>query len=170
MLEREEERQLARRWREEGDEEALHRLVESHIRLVVKIAQRYRKSGMPFHDLVQEGNVGLMEAAARFDPEYDNRFATYASWWIASMMQSYIMRNRSMVRPPTTPDRKRIFFNLRRLRASSTMNPNDTFQVIDFGSRANQLFERPQLASPSAKSRESSSIDSARRPRRRPNG
>jgi RNA polymerase sigma-32 factor len=126
MLEREEERQLGRRWREEGDEEALHRLVESHVRLVVKIAQRYRKSGIPLHDLVQEGSVGLMEAAARFDPEYDNRFATYASWWIASMMQSYIMRNLSVVRAPTTRDHKRIFFNLRRLRASLALNPHGT--------------------------------------------
>lgn len=126
MLEREDERQLGRRWREEGDEEALHRLVESHTRLVVKIAQRYRKSGIPLHDLVQEGNVGLMEAAARFDPECDNRFATYASWWIASMMQSYIMRNLFVVRAPTTRDHKRIFFNLRRFRASLTLNPHGT--------------------------------------------
>lgn len=126
MLEREEERQLGRRWREEGDEEALHRLVESHVRLVVKIAQRYRKSGIPLHDLVQEGNVGLMEAAARFDPEYDNRFATYASWWIGSMMQSYIMRNLAVVRAPTTRDHKRIFFNLRRFRASLALNPHGT--------------------------------------------
>lgn len=117
LLDRETERDLARRWRELGDEKALHGLVTPHARLVVSIAARFRHYGLPMGDLVQEGNVGLMQAASRFDPARDVRFSTYATWWIRSTIQDYILRNWSIVRTGTTAAQKSLFFNLRRLRA-----------------------------------------------------
>jgi len=117
LLSREREFELARRWRNDGDEAALHALVRSYTRLVVSTASRYRNYGLPMGDLVQEGNVGLMQAAARFEPERDVRFSTYAAWWIRSAMQDYILRNWSIVRTGTTAAQKALFFNLRRLRA-----------------------------------------------------
>ncbi len=117
LLEREWERDLARRWHDEGDEAALHEMIESHSRLAIRIAVGFRKSGLPVADLVQEGNIGLLEAARRFDPERDVRFSTYASWWIVAAIQNYILRNSSIVRAATTPKQRRLFFNLRRLRA-----------------------------------------------------
>ncbi len=117
MLSREEEQLLARRWRDEQDEAALHRLVRAYARLVISTAGRFRNYGLPMGDLVQEGNVGLMQAAARFEPEREVRFSTYAAWWIRSAMQDYILRNWSIVRTGTTAAQKSLFFNLRRLRA-----------------------------------------------------
>jgi RNA polymerase sigma-32 factor len=117
MLSREDEFALARRWREAGDTAALHRLVGAYTRLVVATAARFRNYGLPAGDLVQEGNVGLMQAAARFEPERDIRFSTYAAWWIRSAMQDYVLRNWSIVRTGTTSAHKSLFFNLRRLRA-----------------------------------------------------
>jgi len=117
LLEREVEFELARRWREEGDEEALHQLVRSYMRLVISTASRFRNYGLPVGDLVQEGNVGLMQAAARFEPQREVRFSTYAAWWIRSAMQDYVLRNWSIVRTGTTAAQKALFFNLRRLRA-----------------------------------------------------
>jgi len=117
LLAREQEFELARRWREEGDEEALHELVRSYMRLVVSTASRFRNYGLPMGDLVQEGNVGLMQAAARFEPQREVRFSTYATWWIRSAMQDYVLRNWSIVRTGTTAAQKSLFFNLRRLRA-----------------------------------------------------
>ncbi|HEV7372181.1 RNA polymerase factor sigma-32 [Arenibaculum sp.] len=117
MLARDHEHELACRWREGGDERALHDLVRSHTRLVVANATRLRNYGLPMGDLVQEGNVGLMQAAARFEPERGVRFSTYAAWWIRSAMQDYILRNWSIVRTGTTAAQKALFFNLRRLRA-----------------------------------------------------
>ncbi|NBC31837.1 MAG: RNA polymerase factor sigma-32 [Alphaproteobacteria bacterium] len=117
ILSRETELALARRWRDEGDERALHEMVRSYARLVVSTASRFRNYGLPMGDLVQEGNVGLMQAAARFEPERDVRFSTYAAWWIRSAMQDYILRNWSIVRTGTTAAQKSLFFNLRRLRA-----------------------------------------------------
>jgi len=117
MLSRDEEQLLARRWRDEDDEVALHRLVRAYARLVVSTAGRFRNYGLPMGDLVQEGNVGLMQAAARFEPEREVRFSTYATWWIRSAMQDYILRNWSIVRIGTTAAQKSLFFNLRRLRA-----------------------------------------------------
>jgi len=117
LLEREEEQELARRWRDDGDERALHRLVRAYTRLVVSTAARFRNYGLPMGDLVQEGNVGLMQAAARFEPDRDVRFSTYAAWWIRSAMQDYVLRNWSIVRTGTTAAQKSLFFNLRRLRA-----------------------------------------------------
>jgi RNA polymerase sigma-32 factor len=117
LLEREHEADLARRWRDERDQKALHEIITSHIRLVVRIAGRFRGYGLPLNDLIQEGNVGLMEAANRFDPEREVRFSTYATWWIMAAIQEYIVRNASIVRIGTTPAQKSLFFNLRRLRA-----------------------------------------------------
>ncbi|MEM7023310.1 MAG: RNA polymerase factor sigma-32 [Pseudomonadota bacterium] len=117
LLSREREQELARSWRDEGDEAALHELVLAYMRLVISTASRFRNYGLPMGDLVQEGAVGLMQAAARFEPEREVRFSTYAAWWIRSAMQDYILRNWSVVRTGTTAAQKALFFNLRRLRA-----------------------------------------------------
>lgn len=117
LLSRDHEFELAVRWREEGDEESLHELVRAYTRLVVATASKFRNYGLPMGDLVQEGNVGLMQAAARFEPGREVRFSTYAAWWIRSAMQDYILRNWSIVRTGTTAAQKSLFFNLRRLRA-----------------------------------------------------
>lgn len=117
LLEKEHELELARKWRDEKDEKALHELVRSYTRLVVAAASRFRNYGLPMGDLIQEGNVGLMQAAARFEPERGVRFSTYAAWWIRSAMQDYILRNWSIVRTGTTAAQKSLFFNLRRLRS-----------------------------------------------------
>jgi RNA polymerase sigma-32 factor len=120
LLERDHEVNLAKRWLEQRDENALHELVGAHARLVVRIAAGFRVSGLPMADLIQEGNIGLMEAAERFDPEREVRFSTYASWWIVASIQNFILRNSSIVRAATTPKQRRLFFNLRRLRGRLT--------------------------------------------------
>src|SRR4051812_26875392 len=117
LLTRDHEFDLARRWRENDDTEALHELVRAYTRLVGATASRFRNYGLPMGDLVQEGSVGLMQAAARFEPHREVRFSTYAAWWIRSAMQDYILRNWSIVRTGTTAAQKSLFFNLRRLRA-----------------------------------------------------
>jgi RNA polymerase sigma-32 factor len=117
LLEAGHEQDLARRWRDDHDEKALHELTSAYMRLVISMAGRFRNYGLPMSDLVQEGNVGLMQAAARFEPEREVRFSTYASWWIRSSIQDYILRNWSIVRTGTTAAQKSLFFNLRRLRA-----------------------------------------------------
>ena len=117
FLERDNEHELAVRWKEEGDEDALHELAEAHMRLVISIAVRFRHYGLPVADLIQEGHVGLLEAAARFDPHREVRFSTYATWWIRASIQDYILRNWSIVRGGTSSAQKALFFNLRRLRA-----------------------------------------------------
>lgn len=117
LLERDHELDLARRWRDNNDQRALHELCTAYMRLVVSIAARFRNYGLPMSDLVQEGNVGLMLAASRFEPERELRFSTYATWWIRSCVQDYILRNWSIVRTGTTAAHKSLFFNLRRLRA-----------------------------------------------------
>lgn len=116
-LERDEEHDLAVRWREVKDQAALHRLTASHMRLVIALAARFRHFGLPMSDLIQEGHVGLLEAAARFEPEREVRFSTYATWWIRASIQDYILRNWSIVRGGTSSTQKALFFNLRRLRA-----------------------------------------------------
>ena len=116
ILSQAEEVSLAQRFREQGDLEAARKLVLSHLRVVVAIARNYTGYGLPQADLIQEGNIGLMEAAERFDPTRDVRFSTYASWWIVASIQNYILRNSSIVRAATTPRQRRLFFNLRRLR------------------------------------------------------
>ncbi len=117
LLEQEEELNLARRWREHDDEQALHTLTTAYMRLVISMAGRFRHYGLPVPDLIQEGNIGLMQAAARFEPERGVRFSTYASWWIRSAIQDYVLRNWSIVRTGTTAAQKSLFFNLRRLRS-----------------------------------------------------
>jgi RNA polymerase sigma-32 factor len=117
LLSRQHELDLARRWRYQNDERALHELIQSYMRLVISTASRFKNYGLPMGDLVQEGVVGLMQAAARFEPERDVRFSTYAAWWIRSAMQDFILRNWSVVRTGTTAAQKSLFFNLRRLRA-----------------------------------------------------
>jgi RNA polymerase sigma-32 factor len=116
-LERDEERQLAIRWKQRRDQEALNQIATSHMRLVISMAMRFRGFGLPMGDLIQEGHVGLLEAAARFEPEREVRFSTYASWWIRASIQDYILRNWSIVRGGTSSAQKALFFNLRRLRA-----------------------------------------------------
>jgi RNA polymerase sigma-32 factor len=122
LLEREYEADLARRWRDDQDAAALHEIIEAHIRLVVRIASKFKGYGLPVGDLIQEGNTGLLEAATRFDPDRNVRFSTYATWWILAAMQEYIVRNSSIVRIGTTPAQKSLFFNLRKLRARLTDN------------------------------------------------
>jgi len=117
LLSPEDEAQLARRWRETQDQTALHQLVSPHLRLVISTAVRFRHYGLPVSDLIQEGNLGLMQAAARFEPAREVRFATYATWWIRAAIQDYVLRNWSIVRTGTTAAHKSLFFNLRRLRA-----------------------------------------------------
>lgn len=117
LLEKEHELNLARRWRDDRDERALHELVQSYTRLVVSLASKFKHYGLPIGDLIQEGNIGLMQAAERFDPERDLRFSTYASWWIRAAVQDYVLRNWSIVRTGTTAAQKSLFFNMRRLRA-----------------------------------------------------
>jgi len=117
LLEQDHERQLAERWRNDQDEQALHELTQAYMRLVISMAAKFKNYGLPMTDLVQEGSVGLMQAAARFEPEREVRFSTYASWWIRSSIQDYVLRNWSIVRTGTTAAQKSLFFNLRRLRA-----------------------------------------------------
>jgi RNA polymerase sigma-32 factor len=114
MLEPGEEYMLAKRWREHGDRDAAHRLVTSHLRLVAKIAMGYRGYGLPISEVVSEGNVGLMQAIKRFDPDKGFRLATYAMWWIKAAIQEYILRSWSLVKMGTTANQKKLFFNLRK--------------------------------------------------------
>ncbi len=116
-LQRDEEQELAVRWKEHRDQDAMHRITLAHMRLVVAMAARFRYFGLPMSDLIQEGHVGLLEAASRFEPEREVRFSTYATWWIRASMQDYILRNWSIVRGGTSSAQKALFFNLRRLRA-----------------------------------------------------
>lgn len=117
LLKKDHELELARRWKDDQDEDALHELVQSYTRLVVSMASRFKNYGLPMGDLIQEGNIGMMQAANRFDPNLDIRFSTYATWWIRASIQDYILRNWSIVRTGTTSAQKSLFFNLRRLRA-----------------------------------------------------
>lgn len=117
LLEKEHELSLARSWRDDNDERALHELVSSYTRLVVAMANKFRFYGLPLNDIIQEGNIGLMTAASKFEPDRDLRFSTYATWWIRSSIQDYILRNWSIVRTGTTSAHKSLFFNFRRLRA-----------------------------------------------------
>jgi RNA polymerase sigma-32 factor len=114
MLEPSEEYMLAKRWREHGDSDAAHKLVTSHLRLVAKIAMGYRGYGLPISEVVSEGNVGLMQAVKRFEPDKGFRLATYAMWWIKAAIQEYILRSWSLVKMGTTANQKKLFFNLRK--------------------------------------------------------
>ena len=116
MLEPQQEYMLAKRYQEHGDRTAAHELVTSHLRLVAKIAMGYRGYGLPIGEVVSEGNVGLMQAVKKFDPERGFRLATYAMWWIKASIQEYILRSWSLVKMGTTANQKRLFFNLRRMK------------------------------------------------------
>ncbi|MCC7347145.1 MAG: RNA polymerase sigma factor RpoH [Variibacter sp.] len=117
MLEPQEEYMLAKRWREHDDRDAAHKLVTSHLRLVAKIAMGYRGYGLPISEVVSEGNVGLMQAVKRFEPDKGFRLATYAMWWIKASIQEYILRSWSLVKMGTTANQKKLFFNLRKAKS-----------------------------------------------------
>jgi RNA polymerase sigma-32 factor len=117
MLQPQEEYMLAKSWREHGDRDAAHRLVTSHLRLVAKIAMGYRGYGLPIAEVISEGNVGLMQAVKRFEPEKGFRLATYAMWWIKASIQEYILRSWSLVKMGTTANQKKLFFNLRKAKS-----------------------------------------------------
>src|SRR5271170_7156098 len=117
MLEPQEEYMLAKSWREHGDREAAHRLVTSHLRLVAKIAMGYRGYGLPISEVISEGNVGLMQAVKRFEPDKGFKLATYAMWWIRASIQEYILRSWSLVKMGTTASQKKLFFNLRKAKS-----------------------------------------------------
>jgi len=117
MLEPQDEFMLAKRWREHGDHEAAHKLVNSHLRLVAKIAMGYRGYGLPISEVISEGNVGLMRAIKRFEPDKGFRLATYAMWWIRAAIQEYILRSWSLVKMGTTANQKKLFFNLRKAKS-----------------------------------------------------
>src|SRR5712691_4325805 len=116
LLDPQEEYMLAKRWREHEDTEAAHKLVTSHLRLVAKIAMGYRGYGLPINEVIAEGNIGLMQAVKRFEPERGFRLATYAMWWIRAAIQEYILRSWSLVKMGTTAAQKKLFFNLRRVK------------------------------------------------------
>ena len=118
ILTQEEETSFARRWRQQGDREAAYRLVTSHLRLVAKIAMRYRGYGLPIADIVSEGNVGLMQAVRRFDPERGIRLSTYAMWWIKAAIQEYVLRSWSMVKISANSVQKKLFFKLRQAKSA----------------------------------------------------
>lgn len=139
FLERDDEHELAVRWKTKKDEQALHGLAEAHMRLVIALAVRFRHYGLPVADLIQEGHVGLLEAAARFDPDREVRFSTYATWWIRASMQDYILRNWSIVRGGTSSTQKALFFNLRRLRAKLSTGSEPRSNAILYGEIAKAL-------------------------------
>ncbi|MDR1827749.1 MAG: RNA polymerase factor sigma-32 [Methylobacteriaceae bacterium] len=126
LLEKEEEISLAKAWRENKDAKALDKLTTAHMRLVIAMALRFKNYGLPVADMIQEGCVGMMEAAARFEAGRDVRFSTYASWWIRASIQDYILRNWSIVRGGTSSAQKALFFNLRRLRAQLSKTGDDS--------------------------------------------
>ncbi len=116
MLDAEEEYMLAKNWRDNGNLEAAHKLVTSHLRLVAKIAMGYRGYGLPVNELISEGNIGLMQAVKKFDPDKGFRLATYAMWWIKAAIQEYVLRSWSLVKMGTTTAQKKLFFNLKKLK------------------------------------------------------
>ncbi len=135
MLKPEEEFMLAKAWTEHGDSDAAHKLVTSHLRLVAKIAMGYRGYGLPIGELISEGNVGMMQAVKRFDPDRGFRLATYAMWWIKASIQEYILRSWSLVKIGTTAAQKKLFFNLRRIKGQiqaideGDLHPDDVKEI-----------------------------------------
>jgi len=125
LLSQEEEYELATKWREKGDRQAIDRLLSSHLRLVAKVASGYRGYGMPLSDLIAEGNIGMMHAIKHYDPQRGFRFSTYAMWWIKAHIQDYVLRSWSLVKIGTTSAQKRLFFNLRKTRKSGPANESD---------------------------------------------
>ena len=137
MLDAAEEYILAKNWREKGDKESAHKLVTSHLRLVAKVAMGYRGYGLPVNELVSEGNIGLMQAVKKFDPEKGFRLATYAMWWIKASIQEYILRSWSLVKIGTTAAQKKLFFNLRKMKSQivkadqSDLLPEQITEIAD---------------------------------------
>lgn len=137
MLEPQEEYMLAKRWVEHQDSEAAHKLVTSHLRLVARIAMGYRGYGLPIGEVISEGNVGLMQAVKRFDPDKGFRLATYAMWWIRAAIQEYILRSWSLVKMGTTASQKKLFFNLRKIKGQlqaydeGDLKPEQVKQIAD---------------------------------------
>ncbi|WP_022729589.1 RNA polymerase sigma factor RpoH [Fodinicurvata sediminis] len=137
MLDADEEYMLAKRWQDREDTEAAHKLVTSHLRLVAKIAMGYRGYGLPISELISEGNVGMMQAVKRFDPERGFRLATYAMWWIRAAIQEYILHSWSLVKMGTTAAQKKLFFNLRKLKGQmqaiedGDMNPDQVSHISE---------------------------------------
>ncbi len=137
MLQPQEEYMLAKRWVEHEDKEAAHKLVTSHLRLVAKIAMGYRGYGLPIGEVISEGNVGLMQAVKRFDPERGFRLATYAMWWIRASIQEYILRSWSLVKMGTTASQKKLFFNLRKIKGQiqaledTDLNPDQVAHIAE---------------------------------------
>ena len=138
MLDADVELELARRWRNEGDEKALHRLVNAYLRLAVSMASKYKRYGADVTDLVQEAGIGLMKAAEKFDPERGVRFSTYAVWWIKASIQDYVMRNWSLVRTGSTSSQKALFFNLKRVKARISREQEEDNNKVD-KARLNEL-------------------------------
>lgn len=136
-LEREQEKALVLRWKEQDDQVALDTITSAHMRLVISMAARFRKFDLPIADLIQEGTVGLLEAACRFEPEREVRFSTYAIWWIRAAIQDYILRNWSIVRGGTSSTQKALFFNLRRLRAKLAQD-NETISKHELYNRISE--------------------------------
>jgi len=135
LLDPQEEYMLAKRWREHEDTQAAHQLVTSHLRLVAKIAMGYRGYGLPISEVIAEGNIGLMQAVKRFEPERGFRLATYAMWWIRASIQEYILRSWSLVKMGTTAAQKKLFFNLRRMKKNleayedTDLHPDDVAKI-----------------------------------------
>ena len=140
MLDAETETRLARAWRDQRDERALHRLITAYMRLAISMASKFRRYGAPMNELIQEASLGLMKAADKFDPDRGVRFSTYAVWWIKASIQDYVMRNWSMVRTGSTSSQKSLFFNLRRVQAKLEREAGER------GERLDQLTLRQQVA------------------------
>jgi RNA polymerase sigma-32 factor len=130
FLARDEEQILARSWRDDRNVDAMHQLARAHMRLVIALAVKFRFYGLPIADLIQEGHIGLLEAAARFEPEREVRFSTYATWWIRAAIQDYVLRNWSIVRGGTSSAQKTLFFNLRRLRAKLAQRGDSSNSIV----------------------------------------
>ncbi len=139
MLESDEEYLLAKKWVEEKNQDARKRLVESHLKLVVKIASGYRGYGLPLSDLISEGNVGLLQALNKFDPELGNRFSTYAQWWVKAAIQDYVLKSWSMVKIGTTAAQKKLFFSLRKIKHQLKINDDISLLDEDAEKIANEL-------------------------------
>jgi RNA polymerase sigma-32 factor len=131
LLDAETEVRLARAWRDQRDERALHRLITAYMRLAISMAAKFRRYGAPMNDLIQEASLGLMKAADKFDPDRGVRFSTYAVWWIKASIQDYVMRNWSMVRTGSTSSQKALFFNLRRVQAKLEREASQRGEVLD---------------------------------------
>lgn len=142
LLDADTELALARAWRDERDEQALHRLVTAYMRLAISMASRYRRYGAPMSDLIQEAGLGLMKAAERFDPDRGVRFSTYAVWWIKASVQDFVMRNWSMVRTGSTTSQKALFFNMRRVQAELAREARQTGEELETDEMMVRVAER----------------------------